>query len=666
MPDASQRRQPSASKSPHHAPDTLWSMRRNIEDSIALAKLEERRRAWYLIHPKGPRAVWVLRWDLVMAMALIFTAAVTPYEVALFEGGVDSLFVINRIIDILFVLDMLLQFVLIVPIHQGALVTTAGKVGYVTEPRELACRYLTGWFTVDAISILVSGFDIASAVEGDISGGAVKQVRALRVLRALRLIKLLRLARASRILRRWETRIAVSYSLLTLALNGLAMIVVAHWMACVWIIQTTLVDNRLNTWLGSAGYCIESAANATIDCATHDMVYAASLYWAVMTMSSVGYGDIVATKNNTLELWVATACMLVSALFFAQVLGSFCGITSTLEPDTAEYRVTMDALNRYASAENFPHDLRVRLREYFHYHRVVRITDSRRQLLHTMSPMLQGEVAWQIHEGWLTKVTFLDSADRQLLVEIAVHLFCNAFAPGDVVPSGYLYILNEGIVLLRGRLKNRGSWWGEDVVLQSAHLRDKHAARAMTHAVAFHIDRAMLMTLVQRYPLTYKTIRRFAMKMALRREFIKRANVIRSELGINKLNKSHTMFDMLWESSKGAMQLHVPPLLGHDAQQKRQATEIAQTARDVADHGKKLALVQDGMQTLQSELATVAAAVGALHNKLDALADTRGSRTNARRQVRRAVDLGVAPGAQFKIEIPGSSSLASTSKYYHC
>ena len=64
---------------------------------------------WYLVHPR--KAGWLVPWDAAIATALVFTAFVTPFEVALLEGGgVDALFVnvINRVIDILFMLDMCL------------------------------------------------------------------------------------------------------------------------------------------------------------------------------------------------------------------------------------------------------------------------------------------------------------------------------------------------------------------------------------------------------------------------------------------------------------------------------------------------------------------------------------------------------------------------------
>ena len=49
------------------------------------------------------------------------------------------------------------------------------------------------------------------------------------VIRLARLLKLLRVFRASRLLQKWETRIAVSASVLTVAKAFIALIVIIHW-----------------------------------------------------------------------------------------------------------------------------------------------------------------------------------------------------------------------------------------------------------------------------------------------------------------------------------------------------------------------------------------------------------------------------------------------------
>ena len=63
----------------------------------------------------------------------------------------------------------------------------------------------------------------------------------LRIVRVLRLVKLARLLRASRILKRWETRVAINYGLLQIIRVGFLTVALAHISACIWALQTVIV-----------------------------------------------------------------------------------------------------------------------------------------------------------------------------------------------------------------------------------------------------------------------------------------------------------------------------------------------------------------------------------------------------------------------------------------
>ena len=79
----------------------------------------------------------------------------------------------------------------------------------------------------------------------------------------------------------------------------------------------------LRSWLGVGSYCTPDASLADgYTCAPPASIYCAALYWAVVTCTSVGYGDIVATPTNALEQSVATAIILLAALIWAQVSGT--------------------------------------------------------------------------------------------------------------------------------------------------------------------------------------------------------------------------------------------------------------------------------------------------------------------------------------------------------
>ena len=52
----------------------------------------------------------MMKWDLVKALLLLFTALFTPYEIAFLETRMNFYFVVNRIVDLGFGLDIFVNF----------------------------------------------------------------------------------------------------------------------------------------------------------------------------------------------------------------------------------------------------------------------------------------------------------------------------------------------------------------------------------------------------------------------------------------------------------------------------------------------------------------------------------------------------------------------------
>jgi hypothetical protein len=133
---------------------------------------------------------------------LLFTATVTPYEIALLEPKFDALFILNRLVDAVFVMDIIVQFITMKEKNSQSL---ARGTTWVTSPKTIARNYFFSWFFLDVFSIAVSAFDVYAVM--------MKQERSkltvLKTMRVLRLFKLMRLIRSSRIAKRWETRIAI-------------------------------------------------------------------------------------------------------------------------------------------------------------------------------------------------------------------------------------------------------------------------------------------------------------------------------------------------------------------------------------------------------------------------------------------------------------------------
>ena len=203
---------------------------------------------WWVIDPRMTK--WIAYWDVSTVFALLFVALVTPFEVAYLDSprsladigerfeSVGWLFCVNRVVDLLFVCDLVLQFRLMYS-------STSHIEGtrWVADPWQIVKHYLLGWFVLDFMSIAVCTFDIIPLMLPTAS--SLRSLRVLRVMRVLRLIKLIRLLRVSRLFQRWESQIAINYSRLNLVRSVFGVCYICHFVACIWGLMVALSETKV-------------------------------------------------------------------------------------------------------------------------------------------------------------------------------------------------------------------------------------------------------------------------------------------------------------------------------------------------------------------------------------------------------------------------------------
>ena len=95
--------------------------------------------------PLSPDQPFMEKWDILMLVLLVYTALLTPFEVAFLTTELNSLFVVNRLVDLCFVCDMCLNFFTQYRSEDGI---------WVADFWLIRRHYLKGWFTIDLVSIL--------------------------------------------------------------------------------------------------------------------------------------------------------------------------------------------------------------------------------------------------------------------------------------------------------------------------------------------------------------------------------------------------------------------------------------------------------------------------------------------------------------------------------
>ena len=68
--------------------------------------------------------------------------------------------------------------------------------------------------------------------------------------------------------------------------------------------------------------------------------YIISLYWSVMTMSTIGYGDV--TPKTHYERMYEIFGMMLGASVYAYMVGAICSIVASMNAASAEFNQQMD------------------------------------------------------------------------------------------------------------------------------------------------------------------------------------------------------------------------------------------------------------------------------------------------------------------------------------
>ena len=90
------------------------------------------------------------------------------------------------------------------------------------------------------------------------------------------------------------------------------------------------------------------------------MQYLRALYWAFVTMSGVGYGDI--TPTNNLERVYSYFALLTGALIFGYMLSSIGTLVAAIDRQAALSQEKLDEVREYMRWRRLPRDLVMRLR----------------------------------------------------------------------------------------------------------------------------------------------------------------------------------------------------------------------------------------------------------------------------------------------------------------
>ncbi|KAK2661144.1 hypothetical protein Ddye_007677 [Dipteronia dyeriana] len=283
----------------------------------------------YVIAPYDYRYRW---WQAFLVVLVVYSAWASPFELAFRKAASGSLMVVDLVVDAFFAADIVLTF----------FVAYLDKSTYllVTDHDKIATRYVTRiWFTMDVASTLPFQF-IYRILTGKMQNGDVFGF--------LNLLRLWRLRRVSELFKRLEKDIRFSYFMTRLSKLICVTLFAVHSAGCFYYWLAIHHHNSDNTWIGSQ---VHDFKHRSIW-----LGYTYSIYWSIVTLTTVGYGDLHAV--NTGEKLFNMMYMLFNISLTAYIIGNMTNLIVHSAVRTFFMRDAINKILRYASKNGLPEGLK--------------------------------------------------------------------------------------------------------------------------------------------------------------------------------------------------------------------------------------------------------------------------------------------------------------------
>ncbi|WP_032913007.1 cyclic nucleotide-binding domain-containing protein [Leptospira santarosai] len=348
-------------------------------------------------------------WDVVIFVCILYASVESPLRIVLsYEQGftVNGLY---ALVDLLYFGDILYY------IFSPEFVK--GRRVYIQKKNIL--RYLRTWFFFDFIAAFPFELVAQRILEIDLTSHPY-------LFLLFGITRIVKVVRVPAILHRLNLAFKPAPGVLRLVLLGFWISIVAHWCAVGWLYMDEL--NSAKTGWDE---------------------YVKALYWSVMTLATVGYGDVLPVTTNQ-RIYVILVMMLGAAVY-ATVIGNIASILGNLDLIRAAQLKRMSQVDSYLRARNLPYLIRRKIRDYYMYIMERGFGENEKELLSDLPLSLQREVKIHLHRELLEKVPFLKGAEAALVTTLVFSLKHHIFLPGDIIfrkgDIGHnLYILSEGKV----------------------------------------------------------------------------------------------------------------------------------------------------------------------------------------------------------------------------
>uniref|UniRef100_A0ACD5ZRR3 Uncharacterized protein n=1 Tax=Avena sativa TaxID=4498 RepID=A0ACD5ZRR3_AVESA len=357
-----------------------------------------------IIHPDNKLyRLWI---RFIVAWA-VYSTFLTPFEFGFFRGLPRKLFFLDIVGQIVFLIDIVLKFFV------AYRDTDTYRIVY--NPTSIALRYCKSSFI----------FDLLGCFPWD---AIYKFSGRKEELRYLLWIRLTRALKVTEFFTDLEKDIRVNYLFTRIVKLILVELYCTHTAACIFYYLATTLPELMegHTWIGSLQLGDYSYSNfREIDITTR---YITSMYFAIVTMATVGYGDIHAVN-------VREMIFIMIYVSFDMVLGAYLigNMTAMIVKgsETERFRDRMKEVIRYMNRNKLGKDIREQIKGHLRLQYESSCTEA--SVLRDIPVSIRAKISQTLYMPYIERTPLFKGCSEEFLQQIVIRLEEEFFLPQEVI-----------------------------------------------------------------------------------------------------------------------------------------------------------------------------------------------------------------------------------------
>ncbi|OMJ73332.1 hypothetical protein SteCoe_27990 [Stentor coeruleus] len=360
----------------------------------------------FIIHPHGNLYLF---WTLLLSICLLYLATYGTYYIAFSDYNKDTVQMrIEITIDIVFILDIFINMSLAYYDKNNFLVIKKCRI---------FLKNFAGWAIIDLISAVPFGIIIAYGNYKKLP----KIVFFRYVTKLIRLVNTIKKLRNFLLIRKVDYFVIKYNKTFHVLKTFIILSLFIHLVSCFFYISAKFDDFDIDTWV-SRNHMNEAIPSER---------YLASVYWAITTLATIGYGDIV--PFTVTEKIIAIVWMIVGVYVVSFSVGQFAIIYYSQNIRDSQINEMLLIVADYSNKTFIPSPIQKRLKLCVHNISMVNRTCKIEKILKDIPSDLRYEIATNIHNQAMLKIPFFTIKNKKLISTLAFMLDYVAISPQETL-----------------------------------------------------------------------------------------------------------------------------------------------------------------------------------------------------------------------------------------